>query len=520
MTASAKLAKAVLVLTALWACLGNALAQTSAEDAQVAFGFAGEIVADAWNPLRVTLRGVQDAELRLTLDVGSLRRGPVVLSYRAPLPGGPGLTTFEDDLYVPSWVSFAWTLTTPTGVLAEGEIPRYAADPEPLRLVLARNLGAGGAYFSPAARVAEITPSDLPERAAAYDGVESLLVLPGTAPPAPAALVAAAGAGAEVLLGAGLGPSFAAVSALAGTGTRVVGAGALVRLEESRTGFGAGFGTSGRLEPDLLAATLTGDALTEPPTGQDGGWLALRLAAYAAAATLLLRFGGPPGVLAALLLAGTLSLAAWRTRPAEPLLLRSRSLVLGAGGLALRTDVEHLFSFPGQAAGVPHPARPLATVPRDEREPRFGDPEPPTPLMATETESIGTTDYRVGPERFEIDLGAYGSTLLIGKPRLEPAILQWSDGVLVNGGMEPLTDVFVTWGGDGTLEGAVGTVSRGGRQADLAPEGTLTVASGNLMPPELYEGLTPFLPPGSAVARGGGTVYVALPEEPNPPNPP
>ena len=486
----------------------------------MSFGFAGEIVADAWNPLRVTLRDVQDAELSLELDVGSLRRGPVVLSYRAPLPGGPGLTTFEDDLYLPGWVSFAWTLTTPAGVLAEGEVPRYAADPEPLQLVLTRDLGTGGVYFSPAARVAEITPSDLPERAAAYDGVESLLVLPGTAPPEPAALVAAAGAGAEVLLSAGLGPSFAAASALTGIDTRVVGAGALVRLaEEGRAGVGAGLEEAGRLEPDLLAATLVDDALTEPPTGQDGGWLALRLAAYAAAVTLLLRFGGPPGVLAALLLAGTLSLAAWRTRPAEPLLLRSRSLALGAGGLALRTDLEHLFSFPGQAANVPHPARPLATVPREERKPRFGDPEPPTPLTATEPESIGTTDYRVGPERFEIDLGAYGSTLLIGKPRLEPAVLQWSDGVLVNGGTEPLTDVFVTWGGDGTPEGAVGTVGRGGRQADLEPEGTLTVASGNLMPPELYEGLTPFLPPGSAVARGSGTVYVALPE-PNSPNPP
>ena len=516
---AARLAKAVLVLTAFWACLGNASAQTSAEDVQVSFGFAGEIVADAWNPLRVTLRDVQDAELRLSLDVGSLRRGPVRLSYRAPLPGGPGLTTFEDDLYLPSWVSFAWTLTTPAGVLAEGEVSRYAADPEPLQLVLAYNLGAGGAYFSPAARVVEIAPSDLPERAAAYDGVESLLVLPGTAPPEAAALVAAAGAGADVLLSAGLGPSFAAVSALAGTGTRVVGAGTLVRLAD-RTGLEAGLRTSGRLEPDLLAATLTGNALTEPPTGQDGGPLALRLAAYAAAVALLLRFGGPPGVLAALLLAGTLSLAAWRTRPAEPLLLRSRSLALSAGGLALRTDLEHLFSFPGQAASVPHPARPLATVVTEETDRRFGVSKPIVTLPATEPESVGTTDYRVGPERFEIDLDAYGSTLLIGKPRLEPAVLEWSDGVLVNRGAEPLTDVFVTWGGDGTPEGAVGTVGRGGRQADLEPEGTLTVASGNLMPPELYEGLTPFLPPGSAVARGGGTVYVALPEEPNPPNPP
>lgn len=515
------MAKGVLVLTVFWACSGDARAQTSAEDVQVSFGFAGEVVADAWNPLRVTLRDVRDAELRLELDVGSLRRGPVVLSYRAPLPGGSGLTTFGDDLYLPSWADFTWTLTTPAGVLAAGDVPRYAADPAPLQLVLTRDPGAGGLYFPPAARVAEVTPSDLPERAAAYDGVESLLVLPDTAPPSPAALVAAAGAGADVLLADGLGSAFGEVSVLLGPDVRRLGAGGLVRLaENSRAGVGAALRASGRLEPDLLTATLIDDALTEPPTGQDGGWLALRLAAYAAAVTLLVRFGGPPGVLAALLLAGTLSLAAWRTRPAEPLLLRSRSLALGAGGLALRTDVKHLFSFPGQAASVPHPARPLATVPDGDAGSRFGTPEPNVTLTATEPESVGTTDYRVGPEHFETDLGAYGSTLLVGRPRLEPAVLGWSDGVLVNGGAEPLTDVFVTWGGDGAPEGAVGTPSRGGRQADIGPEGTLTVAPGNLMPPELYAGLTPFLPPGSAVARGGGTVYVALPETPNPPNPP
>lgn len=481
----------------------------------MSFGFAGEIVADAWNPLRVTLRDVENAELVLELDVGSLRRGPVMLRYRAPLPGGPGLTTFEDDVYLPTWVSFNWTLTTPAGRLAEGTVPRYAADPAPLHLVLARELGTGGLYFPPGVRVVEITPSDLPQRAAAYDGVESLLVLPDTAPPEPAALVAAAGAGSDVLLAEGLGSAFAEVLALLGTDMRRLGAGGLVRLaEENRVGVEAALRRSGRLEPDHLTATLVDDALTRAPTGTDGGWLALRLAAYALVVTLLLRFGGVPGVLAALLLAGTLSLAAWRTRPEEPLLLRSRSLALSAGGLALRTDVTHLFSFPGHAANVPYAARPLAMVVTEDTETRFGTPEPSLTPATTEPESVGTTDYRVGPERFEVDLSAYGSALLVGKPRLEPAVLGWSDGVLVNEGTQRLTDVFVTWGGSGRLRGTVGTPSRSGRQANIAPEGTLTVTSGNLMSPPLYAGLTSLLPPGSAVARAGGTVYVALPETP------
>ena len=165
------------------------------------------------------------------------------------------------------------------------------------------------------------------------------------------------------------------------------------------------------LAPDTLAATLTSDDLTRAPTGQSSAWLALRVGAYALVLLLLLRFGGGPGVVAALLLAGLLSLAAWRTRPAEPLLLRDRSLVLSRGALGLRTNLHYLFSFPGGAADVPYAAHPLPVT--------------------------GVSSYGSGPESTGVTLPTYGSALLVGKPHLEPAVLRWDGEKAVNNGEDP-----------------------------------------------------------------------------------
>ncbi len=450
------------------------------------FGFAGEIVADAWNPLRVTLRDSERAELLLELDVGSLRRGPVSFRYSAELAGGRGLYTFEDDVYLPAWRSFSWLVRTPDKVVASGSVPRYRADARPLQLVQGPQAGAGTPFFAEGARIVEVTGADLPERAAAYNGVESILLLPQTAPPTPAALVAAATAGSAVLLGGELGQAYADISALAEAGVQPLGAGTINRLAEvDRTSVQRALQYP-RLEPDALLATLTGDELTQAPAGQSATWITLRAAAYALALLLLLRFGGGPGVLAALLLAGSLSLAAWRTRPAEPLLRRDRSVVLSRGALALRTDLHYLFSFPGGAADVLYAAHPL-------------------PVRSV-------AGYRAGPENLEVDLPTYGSALLAGRPQLEPAVLNWEGEAVVNESQNPLTDVFVTWGGANT--GRIGTVSRSGRQGDVGPGETLTIGSGSLTVPELYTGLEPLLPPGSVLARDGGTVYILLPKTP------
>ena len=53
-------------------------------------------------------------------DVGSLRRGPVRLSYRAPLPGGPGLTPLGPSPPID---------TALVRALVEGQFPQWAALP-------------------------------------------------------------------------------------------------------------------------------------------------------------------------------------------------------------------------------------------------------------------------------------------------------------------------------------------------------------------------------------------------------
>ena len=480
------------VLCCTLVCSGAA-AQTFNEDAEVYFGFAGELVADAWNPLRVTLRDAPPAELVLELDVGTLRRGPVAFRYTAELSGGRGVYTFEDDVYLPAWRAFSWLIRTPDEVLASGTLPRYLADTAPLNLVQGREAGAGTRFFKDGARVVDVTAADLPERAAAYSGVESVLLLPQTAPPTPAAVAAAGAAGSTVMLGGRLGAAYSDVSALVPRANTPLGTGTLSRLAEVNRGSVQGaLQTQARFVPDTLAGALTGDDLTRAPTGQSSAWLALRVGAYALLLLLLLRFGGGPGVVAALLLAGLLSFVAWRTRPAEPLLLRDRSLVLSRGALGLRTNLHYLFSFPGGAADVPYAAHPLPVT--------------------------GVSRYGSGPESTGVTLPTYGSALLVGKPHLEPAVLRWNGERVFNSGPDPLTDVFVTWGGSSATGGAapqIGTVSRGGQQAELAPGETLPIKPGSLTLPEVYKDLEPQLPPGSVLARDGGTVYVLLPEPTN-----
>ncbi len=496
-THAVELARSVSALVWALICLGllctgaTARAQVASEQTRnenigIYFGFSGEIVADAWNPLRVTLRDSEPVELLLELDAGSLRRGAVPFRYSAELAGGRGLYTFQDDVYLPAWRSFSWLVRTPEKILASGSVPRYRADPKPLQLVAGSQAGAGTPLFAEGARVVEIQGADLPERAASYSGVESIVLLPQTVPPTSAAVVTAATAGSAVLFGGELGQAYADISALAPTGLHLLGAGTINRSAEVDRASVQGALRRSRLEPDALLATLTGDDLTQPPAGQSATWVTLRAGAYALVLLLLLRFGGGPGVLAALLLAGILSLAAWRTRPAEPLLLRDRSVVLSSGTLALRTDLHYLFSFPGGEADVPYAAHPL-------------------PVRSV-------AEYRVGPETLEVDLPTYGSTLLSGKPRLEPSTLTWDGEAIVNGSENPLTDIFVTWGG-GTTNGAdaIGTVSRSGQQGNLAPGETHVITPGSLMLPELYTGLEELLPPGSVLARDGGTVYVLLP---------
>ncbi len=443
------------------------------ENSDVTFdlGFGGELVADAWNPLRVTLRDQGEAELLLELDVGTLREGKKTLRYSAELAGGAGLYTFSDDVYLPSWRAFSWLVRTPEEVLASGSIERRRADSKALELVLARDISAGNRYYPAGSRVVDVIPSDLPERAASYDGVSSLLILPSTTPPSAGAVAAAATAGATTVLAGPFGTGHAAVLGLAAEPSQRLGAGWLVRVPSLEVpAVREGLSHRG-LEPDALAAALLSPDLTRTPPNTSVLLVLAVLGAYAFIAVLLIRFGRAAGLLAALLLGGVLSLGSGRLRPESLLLTRTRTLNVGGGDLAVELDLDTLFSYPAQTARLPQPLHPL---------------EPGSLAL-----------WQTGPERFEADLPRYDTVVLLGKPHVTSATLRWQDGALANAGATPLTGVFD---------------SENGAQPDLEAGGSVGQQSGNLIAPDLYAKLLPLLPRGSALARDGGTVYVTLPQ--------
>lgn len=471
----------------LWLALwllgwGDALAQVEVE-----FGFGGEIVADAWNPVRVTLRDAPAAELLLELDRGTLRGGERWLRLRAPLAGGGGLHTFEEVVFLPAWQQFVWSVRTPDRVLASGGVERRRLDPRPLNLVLSRELGAERGLFGAEARVLEVYGA-LPETAAAYDGVASVVVGDTLTPPSPGSLAAAAAAGSTVLLLEPSDPSATplprAYEALFSAPQRRLGAGWLARRE--RVGAADTLASLPRLERRVLEAALRTADLTTPPPHLSPSTLLWALFGYALGALLLVRFGRVPGLWTALLLAALGSTVGFLTlRGEEAVQERRHALVLAGGGLAQRLEQRGLFT----------PVRRDLTLSAERYGAVYplGEPATPPQSPAQRADPIPT----LTPAGLTVTLGRYAALLLSRRPELEDARFFWRAGELVNAGGQPLEDVFI--------------LGRG-QQPPLAADSSLTPELGDSLPPEPYTPLLPHLPRGSALARGGEAVFVALPE--------
>ncbi len=503
----------------LWSLLASlAAAQPLAEarDITLELGFSGEMVADAWNPLRLTTRGVAGAELMIEIDRGGLREGSRVVRYRAPLPAGGGMAVFEDDLYLPPrWRSFAWVVRSGEVTLASGTFdPRVTVNPRPLQLVSAGEVGRWRALFDDlsddesvgdesngdGARVIELVGS-LPERAAAYDGVETLLVDGTAAPPRPQALAAAAAGGVKVLLVGPLPQSFESLSTLAPLPAQRLGSGWLARGDfvegEGAEVLGAVLASLDPVDtPTLTAALLTPDLL-EPPQSAPSQPLLFGLAGYLLVTFLLVRFGGTPGLLTALAVVPLVSLAAWSyARPPSAAPVRSRTLSIGANGLAYTAEVRTLFRFAGGTVTGPPDARLLdagaLSVPEGAAETlRDALQSAPAPSAMMVERTL---------EGLHVELPRWSSATFLLAPRLEPARLSLQNGALVNAGADALVDVYVVGGGV---------------QEALAPDTARPIREGEentLELPLVYRGLLPRLPEGTAVAREGGRIFVALPE--------
>ncbi len=449
-------------ICAFFLTLSAAFAQDS--DVSVTLGFSGEIVANTWNPLRISLRDQGAAEFTLEIDQGNLRDGEQLVHYRAPLAGGSGVSIFEDDLYIPAWRRLTWAIRTPERVLASGSVDRRRVDPRPLHL-----LGAVDALpnrLGREARVVDVRPDTLPERSSAYAGVTTLLVSDASVQ----AVASAAAAGVSVTLLEPLSEGLGRLAPAPADAQRL-GLGWLTRVEDGAAPGGAEVAELPRLGRDALLSALISPDMQRGPQGVPQQVIFLSASVYALAALLVVRFGRVPGLFAGLSLALLFAAGAWGyLRPGDATLTRSRSLTLAGGpdgGLAQTLELRTLFSLPEGTRQLSLDAYPLEL-----------------------------TSWHASPDGLRFTTPRWSAATLALAPRLESATFYWEGDELVNSGSAPLGDLFV-----------MGL----GQQPALATGERLNAQMRDSLPPATYTPLLPHLPRGSALARSGGHLYVALP---------
>ena len=464
-------------LAAVWLLLWGLAAAQELRDIQLEFGFANNIVANAWNPVQLRMRNQPAAELIIDIDQGSLLEGEQWLQYRRQLQGGSGLYIFEDVLYIPAWRSFTWTVRSNDVTLASGSVDRRRVDSRPLTLLSANDLGLYRELEPLDVRIVRLQNLQFLERSAAYDAVRHIILDGSSPPPRPQALVAAAAGGVHIALIEPLPESFAALRNVAASPEQRLAAGWFVR--GSREDVLAGLL---RLAPSTvtrhqLEQTLNSADLAYRPSNI-GQWIMLAIAAaYAALLLLLLRFGSLPGLFTSLVLALLCSAVAWLSlRPADTLVMRTRSLHLGAGNLAQVLELRSVFSLPAQEVNLP--------------------------VAAFSLDSHGWRNQASSYDNSSMALimGRWSTLTLALRPRLDSARLQWREGQLYNASNSALHDIYIIgqgWQGERSLE-ADNTLAPSSSDSDHVPY--------------RYHGLLSQFPAGTALARQGEQIHLAFAE--------
>jgi hypothetical protein len=452
--------------------LGSAFAQAQ-RLATLELGFGDAVVAGAWNPLRLILRDVGPVDLEIVIDAGSLREGEIPLVYRARIPGGSGLSVFDDELFVPPWRSLTWTARAGTSLVASGSLPRAAVDMRAVDLVVTDAPGAWRGRLGDGARVVDVPAERLLARSAAFDGVRTVVVSADGAAPRADALVAAAVAGSVVLVS----DAAAALPALAGlvpegdSPWRRVGSGWIAR--EAALDPGPAALTAARFDHAAALSAFAAAERLSPPASVRGSTVLLGAAAYVLAVLVVLRFGGLPGVVAAATLATAAALLAWTSlRPEAPTFTTTRDLVVGGGGIGQRWRVHEVLSLPAAEVRVAATARPVS----------------PGPLVT-------------GPDGTTVSLARWRTQQLVERPRSFEAPLRWLDAdELRNVGARPLAEVQV----------------KGGRHYGVVAPGAVALPPDSDLPPPspIARALMDVIPYGTAIGRDGATWVVALAEAP------
>lgn len=311
------------------ALLACATAAATAQDASFSIGFDGEVTAGRWNPFEFSFRDQSAVTLTLTIDQGDLRSGQIPMVATFTMPGGAGLTVLEDDLFIPPWQSFSWSAATEQRVIASGSFHPRDMDARPLAVILSTAAVRHAGLVPDGLRSVALPGARLPERLAAWDAVALLIIDGTTAPPTPGAVLAAAAAGASVLLLDPLPASYAGLELLTGPEpvTRI-GAGRLLRdpqLLDLEPEF-----DSGAVERHLASLVSP-----DPVRPIRLVLLAPLLLVAAVGAAVLLRFAGLAGAAAA---SGVMLLAvflAWPVLRPEPVVSSGElELHVSAGGLS------------------------------------------------------------------------------------------------------------------------------------------------------------------------------------------
>ena len=458
-------------LRILWfGCLLSLLLLSSvglAQDLELELGFNNTLVADSWNPITLTRRDQPAQTLILSIDQGTLREGETLVTYRQDLSAANGLDVFEDDVYIPAWRRFSWRIENAERVFASGSIERREVNAKPLTLLVSARPELYLGSFGEEARILELPFSSLPERVAAYDGIETLLI-DGTAPaPTLESISSAAVSGVSILLLEDLPESHAELNLLAPELRQRLGAGWIART--SSEGVKATLSMLTPLETHSFTSALITSDLHQRPPNVSQTYVVGAAGVYALATLLLLRFFGSAGLLTSFVLAGLASFGAWTwLRPSSPQLSQTRTLLVNAD-LAYVKRVESLFTLPDVSLALNMNAHP--------------------------------TDVRTYTQRgdnLELTLPRYNEVVLEHRPELTGETLRLEGQTLRN-----LTDTIMT---NVYVKGL-------GNQLDLEAGGRLELSPGE--EPELsdtYEALLALLPDGTALAQAGDTTHVALPE--------
>jgi hypothetical protein len=404
----------VILLVLVWT--GSARGQASSRLADVEMGFRGAPVADAWNPLRVTLRDVGAGQLTLVVDLGSLREGEIPWAQVLPISGGAGVRTIETDVYLPAWRTLVWTLEAGGALIASGTLPRDAVDRRPVDLVVSARPGEIAERLG--GRVVDVAAAGLPTRAAAYDGVRSIWFDGSAAVPSPAALSAAAAAGAVVVAFDGVRADAALAGLLPANGWRGIGAGGWWTGGEPT----AADLQAARVDLHAWATAFAGVEASLAPSGPPASRVIVLASLYVLLVVTSWRVGGAPGLATwCVVVAGATSLAWTGWRPPAATLTEARALNVATGELALRQRVHDVLTLPAGQVTLPLAARPAVAV-------------------------AGRTTLGARPAT-TLTLGRWRGATLLEAPQATGALLGWDAAGLPRAlGDRSLTEVRVVGG--------------------------------------------------------------------------